>query len=559
MRTHWIPLTIALAFCTMAAPVSVFDICAESENQDVILSSDFENNDMSSWMPFGGGGVLSIAYNTSHSGESCLKITDRTQTYQGPSANCSTLFEAGETYTFDAWIYHDSDSTKNFAWTLRYIDSTGLTHYEQIAATEQEPGEWIQMLSTITLPEDSSDFFIYFESSNASVNFYIDDISIMGKAPEADNEDESDSDTNSDYTYYFDFENGSAPWTTRGDERLLHNDEYSNTGTHSIYSSNRDNTWNGPSVNISEKVKPNTKYFFSAYVMYNGAEYEASHIFRIELQYTLDGKENYMLISDKEIEKYKWERISGYYTIPENAENVQFYIQTNNVDEEQEPQLNDLMSFYVDTVTIAEATVVKRKQNIMLAVIAVSALILLIIAAFIIRFIIKRVKKNKEAIRLAANDAMTHVLNRNSYEKRISELTSNPEEVKLLYFTLCDVNFLKFINDNYGHKKGDEAIIRCAEALLKIVGTDGSVYRTGGDEFVCITKKPIQDKIKKSLEIEVNEDKGYPFSIAVGFSCYDSDKDGVSPDVKSIIKRSDIEMYADKQRIKTNNPDFSRK
>ncbi len=558
MKEKLIFLIIAFLTATAVIPYYSEEVHAETDNQEIILSTDFENNNMGSWFPFGEG-TFAITDNTSHSGESCLKVTDRVNTYNGPYLDCSAILKSGETYSFDAWIYQESGSEKNFSWTLKYFESTGVARYKQISATEQDSGEWVEMSAEVTIPEDSSGYAIYFESSNATVDFYIDDVTIRGKSAETvQTENITESEENQDYTYYFDFEENSYPWRNRGDENLIHTDECSYTGSHSIYSSNRNRTWNGPCVNISDKIKRNVKYFFSAYVMYNGQEYENSHIFRMEIKYTLDGKENYMLIKDKEIEKNQWEKISGYYVVPEKAENIQFYIQTDNV-EEGEEQIDDLMSFYVDTVTIAEATVIQHQQNIRIALIAVSAIVLITVLIFIIRFIVKLAKRNSEALELASKDVMTHLLNRNSYEKRLEELAGNPEELKSLYFALCDVNFMKFINDNFGHKKGDEAVIRCAETLSKAVGDNGEVYRTGGDEFVCITKIPMENEIRKALETESKKESSYPFMIASGFSSYNPETDGDIPDVKAIVSRTDKEMYINKQKIKSENPDFARK
>lgn len=559
MKVKWLSFIIAFLTATLIIPSYPEKIYAETDNQEIIFSSDFENNNMGSWFPFGEG-TLAIVDNTSHSGESCLKITERQKTYNGPYLDCSAILKSGETYSFDAWIYQESGSEKKFSWTLKYFDSNGIVCYQQIYTTDHNSGEWIEMSSEITIPEDSSEFAIYFESSNATVDFYIDDVTIKGKLSETvQNENIAESEKNQDYTYYFDFEENSYPWRSRGDENLIHTDEYSYSGTHSIYSSNRNRTWNGPCVNISDKIKRNVRYFFSAYVMYNGQEYEDSHIFRMEIKYTLDGKENYMLISDKEIEKNQWEKISGYYVIPENAENIYFYIQTNNLEEGEELQLNDLMSFYVDTVTIAEATVIQRQKNIKIALIAVSVIALITALIFIIKLIVKREKKKEEALELASKDVMTKLLNRNSYEKRLEELAENPEELKSLYFALCDVNFMKFINDNFGHKKGDEAVIRCAETLSATVGNNGEVYRTGGDEFVCITKISMENEIRKALETESKKESDYPFMIASGFYSYNSETDGDIPDVKSIISKTDEEMYRNKQKIKSENPVFARK
>ena len=134
-------------------------------------------------------------------------------------------------------------------------------------------------------------------------------------------------------------------------------------------------------------------------------------------------------------------------------------------------------------------------------------------------------------------------------DEQISFYTSHPDKCKKIFITICDVNFLKYINDNYGHEKGDNAIRRCAAVLLNTVGKKGNVYRTGGDEFVCITKTDLSVNISKALEIESGNYMGYPFAAASGTSSYDPKTDS-TPDIKEIITRSDKEMYRNKQLIK---------
>src|SRR5439155_27364368 len=55
-------------------------------------------------------------------------------------------------------------------------------------------------------------------------------------------------------------------------------------------------------------------------------------------------------------------------------------------------------------------------------------------------------------------------------------------------FTLMaiDIDGLKRINDTKGHPAGDAHIRRVAECLKTTVGDQGTVYRTGGDEFMVI-------------------------------------------------------------------------
>jgi GGDEF domain-containing protein len=92
--------------------------------------------------------------------------------------------------------------------------------------------------------------------------------------------------------------------------------------------------------------------------------------------------------------------------------------------------------------------------------------------------------------------------------------------------------------------------------LKNIVGDSGEVYRIGGDEFVCMSEKPIAEKILEAAENESKIDKGYPFMVACGFAQYDEEK---YPTITEIIAGCDKEMYAHKQKIKAENQEFSRK
>ena len=545
---------IFMMLAVLIAPNVPADSVCYAEGGDVLFASDFDDGELNAWTPFGGGGKLTLDTTVSHSGDNSLAVTERAQSYHGPSFSGDALFAPNKTYTVSAWIFHKSDSVKTFSWTLKYVDSLGTSQYMQLAGGEIPQKVWTEITGTVTIPEDSANYLTYFECANASTDFNIDDVVIIG-----DRNDREEQGTNKKgYLYSFDFENGNELWSPRGDNRLIRTDEYSYTGTHSIYVTNRTRTWNGPTVNIND-VKRGVSYFYSAYVMYTGDEYEDSHKFRMELQYNQNGETKYQLITAKDIQKDKWTRITGTYILPENAADVAFYLQTDNVEEGNEVTVNDLLSFYTDSVIICESSVTHKETAVKVLIIlcAATAAVLLLRALFLL--IAKRQRKKKEVLKSIAKDAMTQCYNRNAYEKRIEELTADPEKCKGLWFALCDVNFLKYINDNLGHEKGDEAITRCGRLLMAVVGENGDVYITGGDEFVCITTKSMQEQIREALAKEAEEDKGYPFAVASGFAAYNPEKDGDTPDINAITERSDKEMYANKQEIKAKNTEYSRK
>ncbi len=54
---------------------------------------------------------------------------------------------------------------------------------------------------------------------------------------------------------------------------------------------------------------------------------------------------------------------------------------------------------------------------------------------------------------------------------------------------MLDLNDFKKINDNYGHHKGDGALVIFSNALMKVFSSEKMTARFAGDEFLVITKK----------------------------------------------------------------------
>lgn len=553
MKKKLLALVSGLAVAA-AAVIPFTDTDIVSAEDTVIFSNDFEDGVINDWTPFGGGGKLALDTTVSHSGDNCLKVTERSEAYHGPALTGDSLLRTEKTYTFSAWAYQKSDSTKTITWTLKYTDSTGLQRFMQLAAADVPQNSWALMSETVTIPEDAESFLMYFECSNATVDFYIDDVVIVG---ERNDQEEKGTDTKG-ALYSFDFEIGNELWSPRGDNRLIRTDEHHYTGSHSIYVTNRNKTWNGPTVSVAD-LKKGVSYFYSAYVMYNGEEYEDSHGFRMEVSYNQNGETIYQLIKEQVLQKGKWTRIAGTYTLPEDATDPYFYIQTSNLEEGDELTENDLLSFYTDTVSITETSLIHGQTAVKALIITAIAVIAAVLLRLLFVYLAKISRNKNEVIKSAAKDAMTQCLNRNSYERYIEMLEKNPDKCKNLYFTLCDVNFLKYINDNLGHEKGDEAITRCGQLLTETVGNSGDVYRTGGDEFVCITTEPVQDRIRSAIEAASGNSDGYPFYVASGFAQYEPETDTGTPDINKIIERCDKDMYANKQDIKAKNADYSRK
>ena len=157
---------------------------------------------------------------------------------------------------------------------------------------------------------------------------------------------------------------------------------------------------------------------------------------------------------------------------------------------------------------------------------------------------------------LAYRDSLTGAGNKAAYEKASKRLdwdilAGNGE----FAIVMADLNFLKKINDNYGHDKGNEYIVKMY-SMIAALFKESPIFRIGGDEFLIIVQdeemetfreyiKKIKDDMQKLMRDKYLE-PWERISTAFGYACYDPDNDD---SVASVFKRADGAMYEDKRRM----------
>lgn len=147
--------------------------------------------------------------------------------------------------------------------------------------------------------------------------------------------------------------------------------------------------------------------------------------------------------------------------------------------------------------------------------------------------------------KMVYRDILTGGYNRAAFDRDLSSQKEQPFRL-----VLCDLNDLKSINDTYGHRVGDQALIHVYDALVAIFGDYGTCYRLSGDEFACIIDPIDKNKIRL-LEDALNEKlslKGVDFPhqliIAIGSKIYSGGG------IDSFFEAVDEAMYDNKHLIK---------
>lgn len=97
-------------------------------------------------------------------------------------------------------------------------------------------------------------------------------------------------------------------------------------------------------------------------------------------------------------------------------------------------------------------------------------------------------EQRNEMESLSLLDGLTGIPNRRAFEMAFSTawraMLRNKEPMAVL---MCDIDYFKPYNDNYGHQAGDAAITAIANALHnRIARPNDFVARYGGEEFVVV-------------------------------------------------------------------------
>ncbi|TQV88139.1 sensor domain-containing diguanylate cyclase [Aliikangiella coralliicola] len=173
-------------------------------------------------------------------------------------------------------------------------------------------------------------------------------------------------------------------------------------------------------------------------------------------------------------------------------------------------------------------------------------------------------RRQKTLGELANYDALTELPNRYYFEANLTQAMEmakrRGDKVGLLFI---DLDKFKPINDQYGHKAGDNLLIEVGHRLSDIVRKEDTAARIGGDEFVILMPKISNEKdIRQTAEriqesfkppIYITESKTVTISASIGVSIYPDDLVALNPknqqfdNEPDILELADLAMYKAKQ------------
>ena len=141
---------------------------------------------------------------------------------------------------------------------------------------------------------------------------------------------------------------------------------------------------------------------------------------------------------------------------------------------------------------------------------------------------IERLKTSME------RDALTGCLNRAAFDHNSKRFMKNHKKGSLVFI---DLDYLKLINDCYGHENGDRYLVCFAENMKCAMDRQDLLYRYAGDEFLILSAlEPEQ------IQERLNEIRNISFSY--GIVAFEEKKGKIA----DLVKEADQRMYQCKSR-----------
>ncbi len=149
----------------------------------------------------------------------------------------------------------------------------------------------------------------------------------------------------------------------------------------------------------------------------------------------------------------------------------------------------------------------------------------------------------------ALHDPVTDLANSRLFEDRVTQsLSISRRSGSNLALLFVDLDRFKFVNDNHGHKVGDELLRAVAKRLLVSVRDEDTVARIGGDEFGILLQQVAHTRDAELVAGEIVAALGKPFAVrdltlcigaSVGVTLFPDRGDTYD----SVISRADSAMY----------------
>ena len=170
---------------------------------------------------------------------------------------------------------------------------------------------------------------------------------------------------------------------------------------------------------------------------------------------------------------------------------------------------------------------------------------------------IRHVHLQERLREMSNSDELTGLYNRRGFyaiaQQQLKVANRTKGEVALLF---ADMDKFKSINDQWGHQKGDEALVSIADILKQTFRESDLIARISGDEFALLlidtpekNMSIVFNRLQKNIDaFNIHSGGMFNLSLSIGMSVYYHDR---PCSVDELLRQADRRMYEQKQLKKT--------
>jgi diguanylate cyclase (GGDEF)-like protein len=163
---------------------------------------------------------------------------------------------------------------------------------------------------------------------------------------------------------------------------------------------------------------------------------------------------------------------------------------------------------------------------------------------------------------LSSSDALTGLGNRRAFQARLEQEFSRARRYRsALSVLVVDLDRLKELNDRYGHRAGDQALVRVAGAIRQGSRATDFAARWGGDEFVLLAPNTGPDEALRLAQRvrDLTSAAGpvpEPITVSIGLATAAAGE--LLPSAEQLLREADAALYTAKlggrDRVATYTP-----
>jgi diguanylate cyclase (GGDEF)-like protein len=191
-----------------------------------------------------------------------------------------------------------------------------------------------------------------------------------------------------------------------------------------------------------------------------------------------------------------------------------------------------------------------------------SLIVIITLVFFLIRYIMMKYNQTIDELRntkaelekaneilhhSSITDPLTDLYNRRYIKEKLENMSSYDCSSSSAVI-MIDIDYFKFINDNFGHDVGDCVLKNIGELFKDNLPSNSHVSRIGGEEFLIVLENTSQDKafeVGENLRqlVENNTWDKHDLKVTISAGVYSFDN---SISVENIFKRADDALYMSK-------------